>query len=115
MNGTDVTNGVGNINDTISNAYVDITKSQTNQIISSFYNGVSVTITLLNGILSFVAGLPQDFMGETKGLLGNFNENVTDDLIFPNGTLLGTGATDRMIHLFGQSCNALNITQTLTH
>ena len=113
LNGSFITSDVGDVNETVSNAYVDISRSETNTITSSFYNGVSVTITLSSGILSFVAALPHDFMGQTKGLLGNFNGNDTDDLIFPNETLLEAGSTDRMIHSFGQTCKVIVFTSCI--
>ena len=108
LNGTRVTNATRNINDSISNVFVDITRTETNRIISSFNNGVSITVTLSSGILNFVAALPQDYMGSTTGLLGNFNQNDTDDLRFPNGTLLEVSAMDRMIHAYGQECKCSN-------
>ena len=108
LNGTRITTDIGNVNDSISNDYVDITRTEANKITSSFYNGVSVTITMSTGILNFMAALPQEFMGNTRGLLGNFNQNDTDDLVYPNGTILSTEAGDRMIHLFGQTCKTVN-------
>ncbi len=104
LNSTRITGDVANINDSISNDYVDITRTEANKITSSFYNGVSVTVTLSTGILNFMAALPHEFMGITRGLLGNFNQNDTDDLVYPNGSTLSTEAGDRMIHLFGQTC-----------
>ena len=108
LNGTHITSDVGNVNDTISNDYVDITRTEANKISSSFYNGVSVTVTLSTSILNFMAALPHEFMGNTKGLLGNFNQNDTDDLVYPNGTILSIQAGDRMTHLFGQTCKKVN-------
>lgn len=75
-----------------------------NRIESTFSNGISVTVTLLSGLLNVVAVLPQDFMGLTQGLMGNFNGNNTDDFIYPNGTMLDNDASDRMIHDFGLTC-----------
>ena len=104
LNGASVSDDVRNVNQSLSNMMVDITRSETNRIVTSFNNGVSVTVTLSHGILSYVAALPPEFAGQTKGLLGNYNGNNTDDLIYPNETLLDTGASDRMIHEFGQTC-----------
>ena len=81
--------------------------SNMNQIESIFSGGISVTVTLLSGLLNVVASLPQQFMGQTQGLLGNFNGNSTDDFIHPNGTLLNNDASDRMIHDFGLTCKLL--------
>ena len=83
----------------------DNSESNMNRIESTFSNGISVTVTLLSGLLNVVAALPQDFMGLSQGLLGNFNGNDTDDFIYPNGTVLDNDASDRMIHSFGLTCN----------
>ena len=107
LNSTRITGDVASVNDSVSNDYVDITRNEANKITSSFYNGVSVTVTLSTGILNFMAALPHEFMGNTKGLLGNFNQNGTDDFVYPNGTTLSTEAGDRMTHLFGQSCKKM--------
>ena len=104
LNGAIVSDEVRNVNQSLSDDYVEISRSETNKIEASFSNGVSVIVTLSHGILSYVAALPQEFTGETKGLLGNYNGNDTDDLRFPNGSLLDTGASNRMIHEFGQTC-----------
>ena len=80
-------------------------ESNMNRIESTFSNGISVTVTLLSGLLNVVATLPQDFMGLSQGLLGNFNGNDTDDFIYPNGTTLDNDASDRMIHSFGLTCD----------
>lgn len=101
LNGTHITSDIGK---SISNDYVDITRTEANKITSSFYNCVSITVTLLTNILNVMAALPHEFMGNTKGLLGNFNQNDTDDLVYPNGTILSTQAGDRRTHLFGQTC-----------
>ena len=92
-------NGIGSTISSSGNS-----ASNMNRIESTFFNGISVTVTLLSGLLNVVAVLPQDFMGLTQGLLGNFNGNATDDFIYPNGTLLDNDASDRMIHDFGQTC-----------
>ena len=83
----------------------DNSESNMNRIESTFSNGISVTVTLLSGLLNVVAVLPQDFMGLSQGLLGNFNGNDTDDFIYPNGTTLDNDASDRMIHSFGLTCD----------
>ena len=84
-------------------------ESNMNRIESTFSNGISVTVTLLSGLLNVVAVLPQNFMGLTQGLLGNFNGNNTDDFIYPNGTQLDNDASDRMIHDFGLSCKRIEL------
>ena len=65
---------------------------------------MGVVVSVSRGILSFVATSPAEFEGESRGLLGNFNQNGDDDLIYPNGTVLDINATDTEVHDFGQSC-----------
>jgi hypothetical protein len=89
------------IGSTVSNGN---SESNMNRIESTFSGGISITVTLLSGLLNVVAALPQEFMGRTQGLLGNFNGNATDDFIYPNGTMLNNDASDRMIHDFGLTC-----------
>ena len=83
-------------------------RSSESSVTASFANGVSVTVTqseLSVGILSFVAALPLELHKMTSGLLGNFNEDSSDDFIYPDGSILDGGeASDEDIHDFGQSC-----------
>ena len=107
LNGSNITDEITNSSSNL-NSFVDIQRtSEMNRIESTFSNGISVTVTQLSGLLNIVAALPQDFMGLTQGLLGNFNGNATDDFIYRNGTLLDNDASDRMIHDFGQTCKSL--------
>ena len=65
-------------------------------------------MSLSLGLLSFVATSPEESMGTTVGLLGNFNGDTSDDFMYRNGTFLDADASDRMIHDFGQSCKLDN-------
>jgi hypothetical protein len=104
FDGSDITDEITNSTFNL-NSFVDIQRtSEMNRIESTFSNGISITVTLLSGLLNVVAVLPQEFMGRTQGLLGNFNGNATDDFIYPNGTMLNNDASDRMIHDFGLTC-----------
>lgn len=102
----EITNSSSNLND-----FVDIQRtSEMNTIESTFSNGISVTVTLSSGLLNAIVVLPQDFMGLTQGLLGNFNGNAADDFIYPNGTMLDNDASDRIIHDFGLTCKSVTFT-----
>ena len=83
---------------------VDIVSTAMNVIETTFATGISISVTLQSGILSLVAVLPQEFMGRTRGLMGNFNGNDTDDFVYPNDTELDNDADDERIHYFGQTC-----------
>ena len=106
-NMVDISTNVTNINDTFSDTNISVIRTAENAVLSVFPNGVSVSVGVSGDIPNIVVSLPQDFQGETRGLMGNFNGNDTDDLIFFNGTMLSSDATEREIFEFGQSCKLL--------
>ena len=71
---------------------------------TQFSTGVSITVSLSFGMLNFLGALPQNLRGIPVGLLGNFNGDTSDDLTYPNGTVLDMNSPDSLIHDFGQSC-----------
>ena len=104
-NGIDISDNVTNINDTFSDNIVDVTRTESNTILSAFSNGLAVAVSAsLHGMLNIIVNLPVEYNSLTQGLMGNFNGNITDDFIFSNGTMLDDGAADSIIHEFGQSC-----------
>ena len=55
--------------------------------------------------LSIVFTAPVKFKGNTKGLLGTWNDNPEDDFLRPDGVMLPANATGREIHYdFGLHC-----------
>ena len=62
------------------------------------------TVTRRSGLLDFVINLDSSLNGETRGLLGNFNGDGTDDFIKPNGITVPSDANDQTLHEYGQSC-----------
>ena len=104
LNNDDITSNVSTVNASFSAAQAEVTRASNDSITTVLSNGASVTVTITAGIPNFVLRMPQEFRGIGRGLLGNFNGNSTDDFIYPNGTVLSSDATDRMIHEFGQTC-----------
>lgn len=100
-----------NVNDTFSDSAVAITRRKSNEVVTTLPSGISIYITQLSGILNFVASLPPSSMGQTIGLLGNFNGNDRDDFIYPNGTMLDGISSERMIHDLGQACEYIVVSQ----
>jgi len=49
-------------------------------------------------MLSFVVSPGDDYKNSTKGLLGTWNDNMTDDFTLPDGTVLSPSSTAREIH-----------------
>ena len=104
-NSVDIGLNLTSVNDTYSGNMVEITRMDNSSILSVFNNGLAVTISVaLMGMMNIVVNLPEEYESQTLGLMGNFNGNSTDDFIFPNGSMLDDGSSDRMIHMFGQAC-----------
>lgn len=103
MNGSDISDTIDSVGDSNSSV-VFVQRSSENSVLATFSNGVSVTVSVSFGLLSFVTTIPQSFEGAVEGLLGNFNGDSSDDLTYPNGTVLDVDSPDRLIHDFGQSC-----------
>ena len=106
LGGSDVTANVSNSNDSLfsSNQDIFITRDTSNTLACSFSLGISVTISLSSGMLSFVLQIPDQFQNITQGLMGNNNGMNTDDIMYRNGTMLAHNVSDKEIHDFGQSC-----------
>ena len=103
--GIDITQNVTDVNDTFSGDGVEIIRTDADSVLSAFSNGLAISISLsLLGMLNIVVNLPVEYNSLTQGLMGNFNGNSSDDFIFSNGTMLDDGASDSVIHSFGQSC-----------
>jgi plastocyanin len=64
---------------------------------------LSIEITLTEGQLAISVTLPSELKGLIKGLLGNFDDDKTNEFIAPDGTVLPDNSTDEQIfHNFGE-------------
>ena len=74
---------------------------------ASFSSGCFIKVKEENGFISvFSVNAPSSFKGLTRGLMGNFNGDITDDLIARNSTEpLPHNSTTEIIHDdFGITC-----------
>ncbi len=104
FNGDDISANVSNTNDSFTIDQLSVSRESENSLTTSFENGIGVTITASFEMLSFVLSMPEEFQNVTRGLMGNYNGDPTDDIVFRNGDMLSGNVSDRMIHDFGQSC-----------
>ena len=74
------------------------------------FTGIQLDIFLRNELLIQEVTVPEEYMGLTKGLLGNFDGNPDNDFVFQNGDVLTQNASERYIFQFGQSCKLHLIT-----
>ena len=75
-----------------------------NTIVVSFPSGFSIEVTPGIKLLQLSVSAPDDLMNNTEGLLGTFNGIKTDDLQYPNGTVISSNATEEEIFHLGQEC-----------
>ncbi len=69
--------------------------------------GFSLTIGLSVHQLDLTVGAPIEFKSHTKGLLGVFNDDASDDLLPPgdNAAPLSNSSSEKMIfEEFGEKC-----------
>ena len=84
-----------------------IERSSDNSFVISFPSGVGITINYTAGLLVYTLEVPLLFEGTTSGLLGNYNNDDSDEFTFRNGTMISNSSSDREIHQFGQSCKLI--------
>ena len=104
LDGTDVSDGLMSVGDNVTTSSSFIERSSNNSITVSFPSGVGVTINYTAGLLVYTLEVPSSFEGTTSGLLGNYNNDDSDEFVFRNGTMISNSSSDREIHQFGQSC-----------
>ena len=102
-----ITEYLSQVNDTYNTTggETELTHDTENSIRAVFSNGAGGTFTLEAGILNYVLSLPNSFVGQTRGLLGNNNGNQSDDFV-RRGELhpLPDSMSEAEIFQFGQTC-----------
>ena len=92
---------------------VTVIRDSNSTILVEFSSGARISTRAENGFLSALAVvLPPSFLGNTKGLLGVYNGNASDDLLPDGGiTPLSNDTSPERIHeLFGLTCKWLQNT-----
>ena len=103
-NNDDVTSNLTNISDTLDYDTLSVTRKTTDIISIVLSTGVSVNATLRLGILSFTTVVQVTYMGTTEGLLGNFDDDKTNDFVNRNGSTIPYNSSDTDVFQFGQTC-----------
>lgn len=100
---------------TLTNKSIDIAgnlsiaKPGENCLEVSFPSTASVTFCERKGMLSFVVTPSDDYQNNTRGLLGTWNGDPSDDFTLPDGTVLSPSSTSRTIHFgFGVKCEYIS-------
>ena len=104
FNGIDTSDNLTSVGDNITVSSSLIERSSNNSIAISFPSGVGITINYTAGLLLYTLEIPLSFEGATSGLLGNYNNDDSDEFVFRNGNMISNSSSNREIHQFGQSC-----------
>jgi fibulin 1/2 len=72
-------------------------------LVAAFSSGISVTVEVKKGLLTVVFAAPEAFKGDTKGLLGVWDDDVSNDLTSRSGIAIHVNSTDRQIHSLAQT------------
>ncbi|XP_068880641.1 mucin-4 isoform X3 [Aphelocoma coerulescens] len=72
--------------------------------VTAVFNGtISVSISAASGILSVVCSLPDWYRNSTRGLLGVWDHDPTDDFQMPNGTSTPVNSSEEEIYSYGMT------------
>ncbi|XP_077993853.1 uncharacterized protein LOC144447650 [Glandiceps talaboti] len=98
------------------------TESQTNltRTVAVFSSGIAVSIGVVQNMLDAVFSAPSSYKDQTKGLLGVWNDDASDDFLKRDGTyqqptIAGQNLTDANYFEFGQTWKILETESLFTY
>ena len=65
---------------------------------------IAVRVEVKTSSLAFVFVSPSEMKGDTRGLIGVWDDNISNDFTMSNGTILPQNSSDRQIHSYAQTC-----------
>ena len=104
INGVDITSNLSSVNDTYMTMSVVLERIAKDTLLVSFQSSISLEMSLREGTMSSLLKIPPEFNGTVTGLLGNFDGDHTNDLIYRNGTRASNAISDKEKHVLGQTC-----------
>ena len=92
----------------VPGAYITLLRDVGESITALFPSGITVTFASVSKTLAIAFDGPDEFKNRTRGLLGTWNDDPSDDFTTPDGTVLPADATPQQIHYdFGLKCEPL--------
>lgn len=91
----------------ISDTNMITIRTDNNTLLLSTPAGASVSVSAQMSFLHSSVGLSETFFNATRGLLGYYNLDPSDDYLLPNGTVLPDGLTEEQVYYqFGLQCKS---------
>lgn len=104
---------IAEIGTVVPDSNIVLIRDTAGSITALFPSGISVNFASISDALAIAFNGPDRFKNHTRGLLGTWNDDPSDDFTFPDGTVLPADASPQRIHYeFGLKCtlpNLLNI------
>ena len=83
-------------------------RTSNGSMVLSFPSGISFEVKPLKGMLEITVSVPDSTKGQTRGLLGVWNNNTEDDFTLPDGMVLNPNSSERLLYAeFGQLCELI--------
>lgn len=86
-------------------ANITLIRDSDGSVTALFPSGISFIFANVERALSISIDAPVEFKNRTRGLLGTWNDNPSDDFVTPDGKMLPAEASPQEIHYkFGLKC-----------
>ena len=86
-------------------ANITLIRDSDGSVTALFPSGISFIFANVERALSISIDAPVEFKNRTRGLLGIWNDNPSDDFVTPDGKMLPAEASPQEIHYkFGLKC-----------
>ncbi|XP_078352256.1 mucin-like protein, partial [Oculina patagonica] len=82
----------------VQGADITLIKDTDDSITALFPSGITVTFASISKTLAIAFDGPDQFKNRTRGLLGTWNDDPSDDFTLPDGTVLPSDASPQQIH-----------------
>ncbi|XP_066303433.1 mucin-like protein [Branchiostoma lanceolatum] len=80
-----------------------VTQPTNNSMLLVFFSGITVKVTAKKAMLFIEFSAPLEYLNKTRGLLGRWDGDTSNDFEFFNGTFLPSNASERQIFEMGSS------------
>ncbi|GFS13682.1 fibrillin-1 [Elysia marginata] len=89
-------------------------RNSTTVVVAAFPSNIAVEVYVGIKNLEFAAIVPTTYKGQTTGMMGNYNDDNTDDFILPDGTQLTNDQTDTERKIFENFGREWEVTSSTT-